>query len=46
MTIIRKPRARLEQGMWLVWCEAVAPSPRSTIEEAYRAWAARRGWPV
>jgi len=44
MTIIGKPRARKEGGMWLVWCAAVGPSPRATFEAAYIAWAKRRGW--
>lgn len=44
MTIIEKPRARLEGGMWLVWCGAVGPSPRVSFEAAYLAWAKRREW--
>ncbi len=44
MTIIQKPRARREGSMWLVWCAAVGPSPRPTLEAAYQAWAWRRGW--
>ncbi len=44
MTIIEKPRARQERGMWLVWCGLVGPSPRSSFEAAYKAWARRRGW--
>ncbi|SUV68327.1 Uncharacterised protein [Bordetella avium] len=43
MTIIQKPRARQERGMWLVWCAHIGPSPRATFDEAYRAWATRRG---
>lgn len=43
MAIIQKPRARKEGGMWLVWCDRIGPSPRKTFEEAYLAWAIRRG---
>jgi len=46
MTIVQKPRARFENGVWLVWCSRVGPSPRRTLDEAYRAWAERRGLPV
>lgn len=44
MQITRKPRARYESGLWLVWCDHIGPSPRATFDEAYRAWLGRRGW--
>ena len=43
MLIIQKPRARQEGGQWLVWCDQIGPSPRATFDEAYQAWARRRG---
>ncbi|WP_179280545.1 hypothetical protein [Bordetella genomosp. 1] len=44
MTIIQKPRARQFGAMWAVWCDLVGPTQRPTLEDAYRAWAQRRGW--
>jgi len=41
--IVQKPRARYESGIWLVWCSRIGPSPRPTFEQAYQAWAYRRG---
>ncbi|AEC22303.1 hypothetical protein PT7_P067 (plasmid) [Pusillimonas sp. T7-7] len=36
-----KPKARLEGGVWLVWCENIGPSPRRKFIDAYRAWERR-----
>lgn len=37
-----KPRARREDGVWLVWCESIGPTPRARFIDAYNAWSKRK----
>lgn len=39
-----KPHARPLGQLWMVWCDRIGPSIRTTLPAAYRAWQCRARW--